>query len=78
MKDKIKIGDIVKYKKNKLKYIVDGSIHGVIYNDGEQDWVNVQTGFNPIHLFTFPLKELTLITKCQTRKVRYFRHRIYL
>ena len=65
MKDKIKIGDTVKHKKTGLEYIVDGSISGATYNDGEQDWVNVQTGFNPIHLFSFPLSELKLIPKRQ-------------
>lgn len=63
MKNKIRIGDTVKHKKTGLKYIVEGSIHGAIYSDGEQDWVNVQTGFKPIQLFSFPLAELQLITK---------------
>jgi len=56
--DNITMECIVKHKKTGLKCIVVGSLNGVIYNDGERDWVNVQTGLNPIHLFTFPLDEL--------------------
>ena len=63
MKDKIRIGNVVKHKETGLQYMVDGSIHGATYNDGEQDWVNVQTGFNPIDLMSFPLTELKLMTK---------------